>query len=713
MIDVSQFHATFLEESSEHLANLEQGLLGLESGQETDLNAIFRAAHSIKGGAGTFGFISIAEFTHHAENVLDLARENKLELTSELITELLKATDVISELLDAARAGDMEATAADQERCLAELKKYAHGEQAAPASAQEIPEPQAIIVERLVQVTFKPQPHLPQTGSEPTNIIRELSALGDTTVTCKSDELPILVDLDSTNLYLFWEIEMVTTATDEEIMDVFLFVQDDATIKVETLAVISETVQGGTAKESTGNEPSEVLTATPQNDRRAGADRRQTNDRRKPAAAGAKAPESQFIRVAIDKVDGLLNLIGELVTTQAMVMEHTNKLDGEDHMHLSQSVSEMNRHSRSLQEAIMSIRMMPVDFAFSRFPRMVRDTAQKLNKEVRLVTTGGQTELDKTVIEQISDPLTHLVRNAVDHGIEMPDERVENNKPREGTVELSAYYRGGNVVIEIRDDGKGLDKDKILKKAIEKDVVSEAEAATLSDDQVNELIFAPGFSTADAVSDLSGRGVGMDVVRKNIQSLGGSVHIISVPGQGSCFTIALPLTLAILDGMATRVGSETYIIPILNILESVRPSDEQIKTLQGGVNVMAFREEYLPLLRMSQALDVPHSDMNNTAETWHDGIAVVVETDRGRMALFVDELLGEHQVVIKSIEQNYKAVQGVSGATILGDGRVALIFDLGGLARMAHNQGLFAALQGNTQAQPITQTTTQEGESHS
>lgn len=675
-MDMAQFQASFLEEAGENLSDLESGLLELEAGASADMNAIFRAAHSIKGGAGTFGFNLIAAFTHTAEELLEHARDGKIEVTPDLVTELLKACDVIGELLNNAKNGNLETQASDQARCLSALKTYLNSPAAATPQQQTQSTDGLIREQRIMNVTFKPLPHLPQTGCEPQNILRELAELGDAEVTCHLGSLPALPDLNIDELYLWWEVELATDATDEEIEDIFMFVEGDAEIEISMLAAFGPI--------DTGNMPSTTVEATPAGERRDPVNDRRKQDRRQPEAQAEK--QSSYIRVAIDKVDHLLNLIGELVTTNAMVTQHVSHLNEDDHAQLHNAGNEMARHTRNLQEAIMSIRMMPVDFAFNRFPRMVRDTAQKLGKEVRLEMSGTQTELDKTVIEKIADPLTHLVRNSVDHGIELPEERQAAGKSPEGTVMLAAYYRGGNVVIEIRDDGRGLNRDKILNKAIEKNLCTAEAAQTLPDEDVWNFIFHSGFSTADKVTDVSGRGVGMDVVRKNIQALGGSVNIKSEAGKGSVFSIVLPLTLAILDGMATQVGDEIYIIPLLSILESLRPTSGLIKTMQDNVEVLDFRGEYIPILRIAEVMRVTGG---NPIYDLSMGIAVIVETELGKAAVFVDDLLGERQVVIKSIEKNYSSVEGLSGATILGDGRVAMILDLAGLVRVAQHQGRY------------------------
>lgn len=686
-VDLTSFTETFLTEAEEHLATLETGLLEMETmGRDADVAAIFRAAHSIKGGAATFGFTAIANFTHVVESVLEHARDGDIEITAELTTELLKSLDIITALVESAREGE-ETIPEDMNRCLDALNAYL----AAIGKAQDTSkfgdasggsntaaESSSTKEKKYYTVNFSPKPFLPSTGSDPINILRELDGLGeDSHIVCNSDALPLLEDLIPTDLFLAWDVSIFSDVQESDIADVFMFVEDECEFNIQQIAGLDDKPAASVA---------EVVTATAMDDRRTGNDRRQNTDRRAgKASSSAKAKEHQSIRVAIDKVDGLINLVGELVTTNAMVTMQSQKLDVEDNSIFQSALSEMTSHTRNLQEAIMAIRMMPIDFAFSRFPRMVRDTAQKLEKKVRLVTEGSQTELDKTVIEQISDPLTHLVRNSVDHGIELPAERVENNKPEEGTVMLAAFYRGGNVIIEIRDDGKGLSRDKILAKAIEKEMITPEQAEAMPDDDVWQLIFGSGFSTAAEVTDVSGRGVGMDVVRKNIQALGGSISIKSQEGVGSCFSISLPLTLAILDGMAIKVESETFILPLLNILESLRPNNDMVRTVQNGAQVIDFRGEYVPLVHLAKVMSVTKGATTDLTK----GIAVIVETEVGKLAIFVDDLLGQRQIVIKNIEDNYKPVEGLSGATILGDGSVALIVDLPGLMRLAQKSDAF------------------------
>ncbi len=688
-IDMSQFQDTFLQEATENLEELEQGLLALESGDSADMNAIFRAAHSIKGGAGTFGFMPISDFTHTVESVLQMARDGELDMTADLVTALLASCDIISEMVDIAKAGG-DTAEVDTKDCLATLQKFEHSDASPAADANDDDSGDnsddpfddglaGLFLDSEWHITFKPKPHLPLTGSDPVNILRELKTLGIMKTIIHTEAVPTVDKLFPEELYLWWEIILTTDASESDIKDVFMFVEDDADIEVKKHDTPAQNVVQ--VEEPVKEEKAEPV-ATPMDDRREGEDRRKKQDRRQ-APAGK---EQQFIRVAIDKVDNLINLVGELVTTNAMVEQHAGNEEQNDtrQQQLISALQDMSMHTRNLQESIMAIRMMPVDFAFSRFPRMVRDTANKLNKKVNLVTDSGQTELDKTVIEKISDPLTHLVRNSVDHGIELPAERAAAGKPEEGTVTLRAFYKGGSVMITITDDGKGLDKEKIIAKAIENGVITSADG--MSDTDIYNMIFESGFSTAEVVTDVSGRGVGMDVVRKNIQSLGGSVFIDSTPGQGSTFSISLPLTLAIVDAMATKVGGEIYMVPLLSIVESIRPTADMIQQIQGNSEVLNVRGEYLPLLRLGSAMNTP-TDQYQADPT--QAIAVIIEAENEKLALVVDDLLGERQVVIKSIEKNYQSVEGISGATILGDGSVALILDLPGVIKLSKRDGRF------------------------
>lgn len=674
-IDMSQFTETFLEEAVENISEFESGLLDLEAGNQTDLNAIFRAAHSLKGGASTFGFADIADFTHVLETLLDKARADELVITPEIMNVLLQSIDVLRNLVDAAR-GDAEAE--DYKPCLNELESF----------LTDAPTPSTPTVEAEVvssadgdtnsestghwHISFMPKPHFPLTGNDPIMLIKEIKMLGECKISAIEKNIPEFDDLTPEYLFIGFNVELSSDCSEEDINDVFMFVDDDATIKIEYIKDSVEKVE----------EPKEdIVEAEPFMDRR--QNDRRNNDRRGQQAT-ATPQSSGSIRVATEKVDMLIDMVGELVTTNAMVLQSSAHMQDETAQQLTNAINDMNRHTRTLQEAIMAIRMMPISFAFNRFPRMVRDTAQKLNKMVDLITTGDQTELDKTVIERISDPLTHIVRNAIDHGIETPDVRKEQGKPETAKVQLNAFYKGGTVVIEVKDDGRGLDHETLLEKAIEKGVAQAGEHYSKSD--IYNFIFEPGFSTAAEVTDVSGRGVGMDIVMKNIKSLGGSVSIETELGKGSTFSISLPLTLAIVDGMAVRVGEHTYIIPVLNIIESLYPTDDMLHSVNKEVQVLNVRGTYIPLLQLTKVF---HSNTTVTNQNLKEGIAVIVESEDKQIALFVDELLGERQVVIKSVEKNYKEIEGISGATILGDGTVSLILDLAGITQIANREGLY------------------------
>lgn len=668
-IDVSQFHQTYLAEATEHLSELENGLLEIEKNGAGDLDAIFRAAHSIKGGAGTFGFEAIANFTHDVEEVLDKARDGDLELDKELTSLLLKCVDILDGMIEAAKAGDDISEDYGQE-LTQQLRAYL-GRAGTEKSAADEASPTGGGGERAIEISFRPEAHLLKTGSDPLNIFRELASLGRLTTRVDRSKLPEdLAKYNPEDIYYSWQLTLETDVPQADVEDVFLFVSDDAEI--------TYTEKGQMAQEE---EKDDEVELTPAQEQRTGEDRRKGERRQGQKKSAQGGQGAMFMRVATDKVDELINLAGELVTTGAMVDQYAKNVDRDKHENLHRVVTDMAHHTRNMQQAVMAIRMMPMSFVFNRFPRMVRDNAAAMGKNIELVTEGEGTELDKTVIERMADPLTHLVRNAIDHGIETPEERAETHKPDTATVNLAARYQGGNVLIEVKDDGRGLSRDKILSKALERGVIQSAE--NMSDEEIWQLIFEPGFSTAETVTDVSGRGVGMDVVRRNIHSLGGSIRIDSTPGEGSVFTVSLPLTLAILDGMAIAAMGNTYIIPILSIIESTRPSHETIKTLRNNIEVMDFRGAYLPFIRLSDVFGLGEQT------PLEEGIAIIVESENQQFALFVDDLLGERQVVIKSIEKHYKAIEGVSGATILGDGTVSFILDLAGLMRRAIREGLF------------------------
>lgn len=643
-MDLQRFHATFFEESREGLDAMEAGLLALEDGQRDPevINSVFRAAHSIKGGAGTFGFDAIAGLTHVLETLLDELRAGKRALEGSAVDAMLASVDVLRALLrevEHGQAADPAAVKAVTDRLQAVLAGTAP---VAVAAAKQEETPDAW------QIGFVPAPSLFMSGNDPLRIIRELETLGSLHVEPRMQRLPAFEQLDPLEAYLAWDLGLVGKVPRSRIEDTFAWVVDDCELDIRPAA------------------PPSLATEAP-----AAAATPAAADAGKPAAAGGTHEAETSIRVSVDKVDALINLVGELVITQAMLKQVSGGLDPVHAERLFAGLDLLERNTRDLQEAVIGVRMLPVDAVFRRFPRLVRDLSSRLGKQVRLRTVGEGTELDKGLIEKIADPLVHLVRNSIDHGLEMPDVRRDAGKDETGTITLAASHQGGHIVIEVSDDGRGLNRDKILAKALERGL---SVPDNPTDAQVWDLIFQPGFSTADAVTDLSGRGVGMDVVRRNIQALGGEVQLESRTGHGTRVLIRLPLTLAILDGMTVSVAGETLILPLAYVLEALQPQADDIRTMAGEGRVLRVRGEYLPILSLGQYYgyrDDRHADP----------LVVVVEGDGQKIALEVDELLGQQQVVVKNIENNYRRIGGVSGATILGDGRVALIVDIGGLVR--------------------------------
>jgi two-component system chemotaxis sensor kinase CheA len=672
-IDIAQFHQVFFEESFEGLEVMESGLLDLEIGRPDSeaINAIFRAAHSIKGGSGTFGFTAISDFTHILETLLDEMRNGTRDVTRAAVDVLLLAVDSLREMLSAARDGaEFDAAAvAEVHAQLEEQLRLGHGESPAPAAAASVAAAPATGSGAWL-LKLVPHPHLFTTGNDPVRILRELGALGEVEVTADCARLPEYADFDPEVCYLAWTIRIDGGVEESAVREVFEWIEDDADITL-TREQAEPTADAATAAAApagdTAHPAAALQAAPPAEERRDGEDRR-SGDRR----AGAGAAGNSSIRVDISKIDTLINLVGELVITQSMLGNFDEDSGQIDYDKLREGLAQLERNTRELQESVMRIRMLPISFSFNRFPRLVRDLSSKLGKEVELKIVGEQTELDKTVLEKIADPLVHLVRNALDHGIETPADRAEAGKSRHGTLTLAARHEGGNIVIEIGDDGAGLNPDKLLAKARERGLVGADEV--LPEDKIHELIFHPGFSTAKEVSDVSGRGVGMDVVKRNIKELGGVIELDSKFGAGSTIRIRLPLTLAILDGQLVRVGAQTYIVPLVSIVESLQAQTDRIKSVAGAAELYRLRGDYIPVVRLYDVFGVePQS------RVLEQGLLVVVEGEGQRAGIFVDELLGQQQVVIKSLETNYRRVEGISGATILGDGTVAMILDAGGL----------------------------------
>jgi two-component system chemotaxis sensor kinase CheA len=694
--DLSQFHGVFFEEAGENLANMETLLLevDVENADDEALNAIFRCAHSIKGGAATFGFQDVADLTHVMETLLDKLRRHELVATTGMIDTLLESGDALKHLLSRHQAGAAEHEALDCSELVARIGALAHGTAAAAPVAQAaaapapiavavavapvLPEPVLAEGERLIELTIGPLER-PETADHLAELFTEIPGLGRIEATDGGS-----ADPEGMRRY-----RIVTSTSDGDLLDLFSFHVDRAQVRMGAQAASAAAPAAKVAARPAATEgadfgffvdlpgEAEAPAAAPVEAVPLAA------PAPKPAAKAADRPappatalESTSIRVPIEKVDQLINLVGELVITQAMLAQTGQALDPVLHQSMSTGLTDLERNTRMLQEAVMAIRMIPMAVVFNRFPRMLRDLAGKLGKQVELQTIGEDTELDKGLIEKITDPLTHLVRNAADHGIEMPEARVAAGKPAQGTVTLAAAHQGGSIVIEVRDDGRGLNRDKLLQKAIERGLpVSEQ----MTDQEVYGLIFEPGFSTAAQVTDVSGRGVGMDVVKRNIASLGGSVEIDSIEGRGMRVSVRLPLTLAIMDGMSVGVAEETYIVPLASVVESIHLSAGDIKSVGGTGRVVEVRNEYLPLLALDELFAVPRK------EPVSGGIMIVIEAEGGRIALIVDELIGQHQVVVKNLEANYRKVPGVSGATILGDGQVALILDVSWLVRRARH----------------------------
>jgi two-component system chemotaxis sensor kinase CheA len=671
MDEFNRFKVTFFEECVEQLSEMENNLGRLDAGESDSetLNAIFRPVHSIKAGAGAFKFTALVTFAHSFETVLDHLRDARLAATPEVTGLLLRAGDVLADLVDAAKSET--ALAADYGRDIAvELEALIGGDDKARSDAQPARPGTAGAAsasgERTVRIRFAPGAALYRHANEPLLLVRELKSLGRLTARIDLSRLPSLDALDPEEAYFAWEFELETKADRQAIVEVFEFVADDCELVIEEIApAAASAVVDETPAAAPG-----AATQTPV------AARQAASARSAPRPEGGGASRTTSIRVDLDRVDRLVDTVGELVITQSMVAQRMSDIAEASHPMIAQGLEALAMYMRELQESVMAIRMQPVKSVFARMPRIVRDVSGKLGKQVRLVTNGENTEVDKTVIEEIADPLTHMIRNSMDHGIETPAERVAAGKPAEGTIQLTASHRGGRIVIAVEDDGRGINREKVLRLARERGLV--APTAQLSDEEIDNLIFAPGFSTADAVTDISGRGVGMDVVRRNIQALGGRVTIQSTPGKGSRFTLTLPLTLAVLDGMILSVGGERYILPINSIVESLRPKAQDLYRLPNSESVVSIRGDYVRLVHLGSIFGVADAVADASA-----GLVVLVDTeDRGRIGLVIDELLGQQQVVIKSLEENYDQIEGISAATILGNGRVALILDVDGLARM-------------------------------
>ena len=670
-IDMSQFYQVFFDEADELLAEMEKLLLALDvnAPDSEDLNAIFRSAHSIKGGAATFGFADITEVTHVLESLLDRIRKGEMALTTEHVDAFLASKDVLAMLMNGHRHGE----AIDHDAVLnvsKRLNALSEGRSAAAASA-----PAAVTQQPVSAPAEKTVPTADADGNFHFRI--ELPAVPQKDVDALAAELGLMGTLTRDSLPDQRAVfNLATSESQDTIVAICAFVLDPDALVI-TSAGPSTPAPAPAYELYEQMQPAvpaaaPAPAAKPEPAAAAAAGETKNWGRRATDKEGGNA-ESSSIRVSVEKVDQLINLVGELVITQAMIDQRIGALDPLLHERLMNSANQLARNTRDLQEAVMSIRMMPMDYVFSRFPRMVRDLAGKLGKKVEFVTRGAATELDKGLIERIVDPLTHLVRNSVDHGIEMPDRRRAAGKNESGRLTLSAAHQGGNIVIEVTDDGGGLNRERILAKAKQNGL---AVSDTMPDSEVWQLIFAPGFSTAEVVTDVSGRGVGMDVVKRNIAAMGGVVDIRSVPGSGTTISISLPLTLAILDGMLIKVGEEIYILPLGYVVESLQPAPVDVKEIAGQGKVVKVREEYLQLIPLYQIFAIEPKSADPS-----QGILVILESEGKKAALLVDSLVGQQQVVVKNLESNFRKVAGISGATILGDGGVSLILDVAALLR--------------------------------
>ena len=699
-IDLSQFYQVFFEEAGENLDNMEQLLLNVdvEAADDEELNAIFRCAHSIKGGAATFGFSDVAELTHQMETLLDKLRRHELQPNAAMVDVLLQSGDALRAQLG--RHQGSGADPVDTTELLSNIKSFVEGggaPAAAPAPAAAAPAPKAAAPApaaaapaptgpgtRLLELQVGPLTDL-SLADNLVELFKEITDLGTIE--------PLDAGQSSDGMRRF---KVLTSSTDNDLLDLFTFHVAREQVKLTPLGPgfgFYDGAPGAPPAEAPSSDPgygffddapgvpasavAEAPAAAAPAPAAAIVPTRPATPAKTEAKPAGGGLDQTTLRVSIEKVDQLINLVGELVITQAMLAQNSRELDPALYQQLTSGLADLERNTRDLQESVMSIRMIPMSTVFNRFPRMLRDLAAKLGKKVELVTQGEATELDKSLVEKITDPLTHLVRNSCDHGIELPADRLAKGKPEHGTITLIASHQGGSIVIEVRDDGRGLNREKLIKKAREKGIDA---PDSMTDTECWNLIFAPGFSTAEQVTDVSGRGVGMDVVKKNITSLGGTVEIDSAEGYGMKVSVRLPLTLAIMDGMSVGVGDECYILPLSSVVESFQVQADTIKTVAGSGRVVEVRDEYMPVIELEKVFDVPRFDFEHVSS-----IMVVVEAEGGRVALLVDELLGQQQVVVKNLEANYRKVNDVSGATIMGDGRVALILDVGSLVRRSRH----------------------------
>jgi len=672
-VDLSSFHAIFFEECNENLAILETELLKLDASSDLEvLNTIFRAAHSIKGGGATFGFPEISDFTHGMETILDEMRNENLETSHDVVEVLLASLDCLRGMINCSIEGkalDAESIQALQDRQNKIVQNIpARSSEAKESSEQSAETDDGDDVE-ITEWSIKFYPHrdLFFTGNDPLRLIRELEAMGEVTVEVVTDQMPAYNELDPQQCYLGWNISLKGVVDAQKLDEVFAWVEEECELDI---CNVSHSLID--AHIDTSHDLQETASLA-------------VSGRRKSDKMNATGRDSKSIRVGVDKVDALVNLIGELVITQSMLSRACEDLDPTQSEKIFSSLAQLERNTRDLQEQTMGIRMLPIDFAYQRLPRIVHDLSLSLGKKVELTFSGENIELDKTVLEKIGDPLVHLVRNALDHGIETPENRRQAGKSEIGQIYIDAYHQGGNIVVEITDDGAGLNYEKILKKARDKNLVNES--IEMSDAQLSQLIFLPGLSTTDLVSDISGRGVGMDVVKKNIEELGGAIDVSSTLGEGCKFKIRLPLTLAILDGQMIRVEDQIYIIPLQSIVESIQMQKQNLYQVAGTTEVYHYRGNYIPVVRLGKVLGLANDDSVAEGEEsviidkHNNELLVIIDVHGENVGLCVDDIVGQQQVVIKSLENNYRQVRGMAGATVLGDGSVAMIIDVYDISR--------------------------------
>jgi two-component system chemotaxis sensor kinase CheA len=730
-MDMNEIKEIFFQECEEQLAELESGLLKLNDGDRDPetVNAVFRAVHSIKGGAGAFGLDDLVSFAHVFETTLDCVRSNKLEPSQDVLKVMLKSADVLADLVSASRDGgsveeSRTRTLVKELEALAngEAPPAAHAEAAKPAAAkaeaakptddsgfQPVPftfegfgdDEEPAVQGSTYEISFKPRRELYSKGNEAALLLRDLSRLGEMSINCDMDALPDLDKMDPEDSYFSWKVSIKTSKSEEDIRSVFEFAEWDCDLEVKLAAAdardeelpmvpvpfdLSALDETPIAEEKPVSAP--VATAS----KPASAAPARAEKKESPAAAAAAAAQNnaaaaaaaagQTIRVDLDRVDRLINLVGELVINQAMLSQSVVENDATGTSAVNMGLEELQQLTREIQDSVMAIRAQPVKPVFQRMSRIVREVADMVGKSIRLVTEGENTEVDKTVIDKIAEPLTHMIRNAVDHGIESPEKREAAGKDPEGTIKLTAKHRSGRILIELQDDGGGINRERVRQKAIDNDLISPD--ANLSDEEIDNLIFAPGFSTADAISDISGRGVGMDVVKRSIQALGGRISISSRPGLGSTFTMSLPLTLAVLDGMVVTVAGQTLVVPLTAIVETLQPEASAIHSFGATQRLISIRNSFCPLVDVGRILNFRATQANPV-----EGVALLVESEGGgQRALMVDAIQGQRQVVIKSLEANYTHVPGIAAATILGDGRVALILDVDAVVAASRGQSM-------------------------